>query len=197
MVTLTDRDKWLCAALPAILTLVVYSWVFARPVWRETAAMRAELRGQEPPAVRAEHLAAAQAESAQLAGDLADLRTAVEGMESPAVTGSQPGTAAQSRADTLRKLSGMCVPAGMTMISARKHAVEGASAGNDIGKLLQQMHWEVAEPWRLELRGPFGGMLRWLDGLAAAGIQALPFGLDMAPGADDVPAASWTVDLWI
>ena len=59
------------------------------------------------------------------------------------------------------------------------------------------MQWTGAERWRLEMSGTFGGMSRWLDGLSAAGIQALPSGLDMEPGAEASLPAAWSLDLWI
>ena len=84
MVKLTERDKRICAALPAVLVLAIYGWAFARPVLRHTADLRAELRAQEPADVRAERLAAAAAESERLAADLAAARQEMEGLKSPA-----------------------------------------------------------------------------------------------------------------
>ena len=195
MVKLTERDRWLCAALPAVLVLAIYGWIFARPVLRQTADLRTELRAQEPPAARAERLAAAQAESERLAGDLAAARQAMEGVESPAAS-VDPLIAARSRADTLRKLSGLCASSGVTLASVRRQA-DGAGSGSAVGGLLEKMRWSAAERWRLEISGSFEGMVRWLDELAAAELQAMPTGLDMEPGAEAAQPASWTLDLWI
>ena len=195
MVKLTERDRWLCAALPAVLVLAIYGWVFARPVLRQTADLRAELRAQEPPAARAERLAAARAESERLAGDLAAARLEMEGAESPAAS-VDPLNAARSRADTLRKLSGLCASSGVTLTSARRRAA-GAESGSAVVGLLEKMRWNAAERWSLEMSGPFENIVRWLDELAAAGLQALPTGLDMEPGAEAAQTAVWTMDLWI
>ena len=116
MVKLTERDKRICAALPAVLVLAIYGWAFARPVLRHTADLRAELRAQEPAAARAERLAVAAAESERLAGDLAAARQEMEGLKSPAAA-DDSSNAARSRADTLRRLSGLCASSGVTLAS--------------------------------------------------------------------------------
>ena len=185
MVKLTERDKRICAALPAVLVLAIYGWAFARPVLRHTADLRAELRAQEPAAARAE----------RLAGDLAAARQEMEGLKSPAAA-DDSSNAARSRADTLRRLSGLCASSGVTLGSARQQA-DNAAAGAPVGELLKKMHWIAAERWRLEMSGSFDGMVRWLDGLSAAGLQALPTGLDMEPGAEANQPAAWSLDLWI
>ncbi len=195
MVRLTERDKWICAALPAILLLAVYGWVFARPVLRQTAELRAELRAQEPADARAARLAAARDENTRLAEEAAVARGEMAGLESPAAA-ADPLSAARSRADTLRKLSGLCASSGVTLASAGRQA-DRAAAGSALGGLLEKMHWNAAEPWRLEMSGTFGGMSRWLDGLSAAGIQALPTGLDLDPAAEASQPAAWSLDLWI
>lgn len=195
MVKLTERDKWICAALPAVLVLAVYGGFFARPVLRQTAALRAELRAQEPPAARAERLAAAEAEGERLAADLAAARREMEGLKSPAAA-FEPGSAARSRADVLRRLSGLCASSGMALASARRQAA-GAASGSAVDGLLEKMRWLAAERWHLEMSGSFDGMTRWLDGLSAAGLQVLPTGIDMEPGADGGSAAAWSLDLWI
>lgn len=194
MVKLTDRDKWLCTALPAILTLVIYGWVFTRPVQRETAAMRAELQAQDSTELRAQRLATAREESVRLSEEAAGARQDMAGLEIPAA--AQPILAAQNRAGTLHRLSEMCASAGLTLGSARKQE-GGPTAGSATGELLKNLHWEAAEPWRLELSGSFRDMSRWLDGLSAAGIQALPAGLDMEPGTEPSQPVVWTLDLWL
>lgn len=195
MVKLTERDKWICAALPAVLALAFYGWVFARPVLRQTAELRAELRAQDPPAVRAARLDDARAENSRLTAEAAAARGDMAGLESPAAAADST-SAARSRADTLRKLSALCASSGVTLASARRQA-DGAAAGSALNGLLEKMHWTGAERWRLEMSGTFGGMSRWLDGLSAAGIQALPSGLDMEPGAEASLPAAWSLDLWI
>ena len=195
MVKLNERDKWLCAMLPSLFMLVVYGWLFARPVLRETAAMRADLRSQDPADVRAERLAAAEKASGRLAAEVAVARQEMAGLESPAAT-VDPVSAAQGRAATLRKLSDLCTATDVTLVAARKQASD-VGTGSALGALLQKMHWAGAEHWRLEMSGSFGGMSRWLAGLSAAGIQALPTGLDLAPGAEASQPGAWTLDLWI
>ncbi|HPT17589.1 MAG TPA: hypothetical protein PK388_09930 [Kiritimatiellia bacterium] len=195
MVKLTERDKRICAALPAVLVLAIYGWAFAWPVLRHTADLRAELRAQEPADARAERLAAAAAESERLAVDLAAARQEMEGLKSPAAA-DDSSNAARSRADTLHRLSGLCASSGVTLGSARQQA-DNAAAGAPVGELLKKMHWIAAERWRLEMSGSFDGMVRWLDGLSAAGLQALPTGLDMEPGAEANQPAAWSLDLWI
>ena len=194
---LTERDKWLCAALPALLTLAVYGWFFARPVLRENAVLRFELRGQEPPEVRDERLAIAREEGVRLAEELAELRAETDGMESPAVAGASPVAAARNRAGVLRMLSDLCGPSGARLVSARRQERGGAGGGDGVGGLLERMKWTAAQPWRLELRGTYGGMARWLEGLSELGVQALPTGLEMEPGTEAAQPASWVLDMWI
>lgn len=194
---LTERDKWLCAILPALLMLAVYGWVIARPVLRENAAMRAELRMQEPPKMRDERLAAARAEGGRLVEELAALRVETAGMESPATAGASPEAAARNRASVLRMLSDLCGPSGARLVSAQRQESGGAGGGDGGGGLLERMKWTAAQPWRLELRGTYGGMARWLEALSELGVQALPTGLDMDPGTEAASPASWTLDMWI
>ena len=149
----------------------------------------------KPTAARAERLAAAEAESALLAAELAAARRDMDGAESPAAA-ADAASAARSRADVLRRLSGLCATSGLRLGSARRLA-DGAAAGAAVGGLLEQMRWRAAERWRLEMCGSFDGMVRWLDGLSAAGLQALPTGLEMEPGPDAAQPAVWTLDVWI
>ena len=195
MVKLSERYKRVCAALPAVLVLATYGWAFARPVLRQTADLRAELRAQESADVRAERLAAAEADGERLAADWAAASRDMEGVESPAAA-ADAASAARSRADALRRLSGLCASAGVRLGSARPQAA-GAAAAGGVGELLKNMHWVAAERWRLEMSGSFDGMVRWFDGLSAAGLQALPTGLDMEPGMEASQPAAWSLDLWI
>lgn len=181
--TLNQRDKWLCAALPSLLALLVYGLAVARPLLRDCRSLRAELARQDPAPARAARLAAARAEHARLDEALAteqkraeDLRdaTAATGLSSPA-----------SQVAALAGIARSCEAFNLVVLILAPEP--GPAPGRE----------DVAggARWRLELRGPYAGMVHLLDSLTSDPVPLMPMGLDMAPAGDDGTLIDWVLIL--
>ena len=195
--TISTRLRWLCAALPAALTLLIYLGAFARPVRRGADALRAECRRLEMPGAREARLARALAERERLTRE----QGALIGNEPAGAAALANGTnrMAVCRASSLRELSRLCKQAGVTLVCAMPlpgHSpFPAAPAAAET--LLLKAGWGGAETWQLALRGTYPAMVSLIESMAAAGFLVMPAGVGMETMADEAHANGWTLTVWI
>ena len=193
---LTERDRWICAALPAILTVVLWFFLFARPLGRDGSGLRAELRAQEPPEMRAERFEWAQQEAGPLGEELQALRNSAETAAKEGASAADLDSALARRAATLRGVSRRCEQSSVTLV--RASAAGGSKThGAANSKWLEQMHWTDAELWQLELQGTYESVLGLLERLSADNLSIIPVGIRMDPAVDEAKPMSWAVSVWI
>ncbi len=179
--TLNERDRWLCMALPAVLTVLAYSILAARPLLRDYRGAQAELKRQDPPAIRAARLENGRAENARLKAALAAERQRDAVLQDSAA--SLVGPSPTRRDAALAEVARRCEEHKMTMLCTAPES--GIVPGKEeLGR---------GERWRLELRGPYEGMVHLLDVLTSGSMPIMPEGLDMVPSSDDGKPIDWVL----
>lgn len=190
---LTGRDCRILAALPAVVTVLVYLVVFFRPAHRQTLGLKNELAGQDPLAVREDRMTRAQADNTRLKAEFESARKlAADGITNRFDQGT-------SRATTLHEVSRLCEAAGLTLVASTPIGVvapDGAAKTGTRG-LLEKSGWKNVEAWRLDVRGAYGGMLRLLDSILAGNAPVVPVGVNMEPAAEDAKPIAWSVVVWM
>jgi hypothetical protein len=186
MSAMTARDKWLAAALPALLTLLIGWFFFLRPASREIAALRQRVENQGPLSTRQALAKAAQAECAELEKSVAEKRRA------PA---AEDGVFDRNWA--MQQVSLLCAAHSLSLNSTAPEQngklppeLQEASAAMTGNATLPQV-------WRIELSGPYPGMVKLLDGLQRAKPLIIPLNLSMETGKNERQPAKWVLTLWL
>lgn len=186
MSTLATRDRWLAAALPALVTLLGGWLFFLRPAAREVATLRQRVENQGPPAARQALAARAQAERADLEKALAEKRATPAGEDG-----------VFDRNWAMQQVSLLCSAHGLSLDS---------TAPEPGGKLPPALHEATAalgrkgtppQVWRIELSGSFPGVVKLLDGLQKAKPLIVPLNLSMETGRNERHPAKWVLALWL
>jgi hypothetical protein len=193
--TLTPRDKWMCAVLPALLTIIVAQRAYIHPVNREIEALRKQIQAQGPLAARQAALKQAEAENSQLAA----LMKARSTPATPAQNGHAATAHAFNRTLSLEQISKLCEAGNLTLISS------SADASPKLPPTLAQAAKVLIKPgdpsspqvWRLELRGGYIEMMEFLDRLAQAPSLVVPLNIGMQPDADETMPITWTLSVWL
>jgi hypothetical protein len=191
------RERWLCAALPAVITILIYQALQVKPWRREIVVLRAELKHQKAAGDQGARLERARAENGRLTQELHDLRAAAAAKAGAVTNGT--GFAAAGRATSLREVSRLCEQSGVTLIYATPAADARLPADTlaAIRTLPGKPGWDEAEVWQLDLRGTYPAMVRLLEALSTSGSLIVPAGISMAPAADEAKPNSWKLTLWI
>jgi hypothetical protein len=175
---LSVRERWLCVAMPAVLTVLLCEGHVVRRIGRETAGLRAAVAGREPVAVLTARLGPARAEGERLAAELTPLRAQVAA-EMPT-----DRRADRSPADALRGVARLCERRGVTLLDA---APSGA-----VSAALPRGPTAV---WRLHLRGAYPNVQGLIEDLSASD-TAMPAGINMEPADDDGKPGYWVLTVW-
>jgi hypothetical protein len=191
------RERWLCAALPAVITILICQALLVRPWRREIVVLRAELKHQKAAGDQGGRLERARAENRRLTQELRDLRDAADAKAGAITNGT--GFAAAGRAASLREVTRLCEQSGVTLIYATPAADARLPADTlaAIQTLQGKSGWDEAEVWQLDLRGTYPAMVRLLEALSTSGSLIVPAGISMAPAADEAKPNSWKLTLWI
>ena len=186
MSTMTTRDKWLAAALPALITLFVGWLFFLRPASRELAGLRQRVENQGALSNRQALVAAAQLERTDLEKDIAEKR------RSPAKEGG-----VFDRNWAMQQVSLLSAAHGLSL---------NATAPDPAGKLppvLQEAtaamtpHATPPQVWRIELTGAYPGVVKLLTGLQKSKPLIIPLNLSMEIGKNERHPAKWVLTLWL
>lgn len=191
------RERWLCAALPAVITILIYQAVLVRPWRREIGVLRAELKHQKAAGGHGAGLERACAENGRLTQELRDLRGAAAAKAG--VVTNRTGFVAAVRTASLREISRLGEQSGVALIYATP-AADARLPGDTLAAIRTMQGkagWDDAEVWQLDLRGTYQAMVRLLEALSVSESMIVPAGISMAPAADEAKPNSWKLTIWI
>jgi hypothetical protein len=183
--TLNERDRWVCAVLPAILFMSGYIFLGARPLLRDVRSIRSELVREDSPAVGIARLEAARVKNVRLNTALAEEQKRAN--SSQEALAGQLGPSATHRPTTLAELSRLCGEYHVAWLDAIPEAASAPAIPE----------WGGSERWRLELRGSYEDMVSLLEFITSGKLPILPAGLEMAPAATGVKLIDWVLTVWI
>ncbi len=189
---LTPRDRWICAILPALLTVIICQAAFTHPLARENEALTQQIRTQGPLAMRQAGLRQAESEHTQLAEALAKKRQNLIG-------GAAGGQLGFDRSVALQQVSKLCKDNNLALLSSSPDAtVKLPAPMADMAKTLPATS-ESSAPrvWRLEMRGSYGDFHKFLHDLAAVPPFIIPLTLGMQPDPNEENPTSWTLTVWL
>ena len=186
MSAMTQRDKWLAAALPALLTLLIGWLFFLRPAGREIASLRQRVQNQGTLEARKALVANAQA-------DRADLENAITSKRATPVDAES----VFDRNWALQQVSLLCAAHGLSL---NKSAAEpGAQLSPTLKDALHALTATDATPqvWRLELSGAYPNVVKLLEGLQKSKPLIVPLNLSMQTGKTERQPSIWVLTLWL
>ncbi len=181
---MTVRDKWLAAALPALVTLLA-GWIFfLRPAGRELAALRQRVENQGP--LRQALVISAKAERLNLEKAVAEKRGT-----------SSAETCAFDRNAAMQQISLLCAAHGLSLNGTAPEpagklppALQEAAAALSRGGTAPQV-------WRVELNGSYPAVVKLLEGLGKTNPLIVPLNLSMEAGKNERKPAKWVISLWL
>lgn len=191
-----SRDTWLKAALPALLTGIVYIFWFMRPATQVLSTTQAEaqrLKGDVPPASQLD----------------ARLREVTE-LNAQRDKSAQPKLinvmftpkAAHDRAASIQKLTEVLGQRGLVLSSSEvidNSAEQVLPTDVDaISKKLVQ-EYGVAKPrlWRVKASGTYLSMTEALRDLGTIEQMIVPISVDMQAESEDEKNLIWTLTVWM
>jgi hypothetical protein len=188
MSSLTARDKWLAACLPAFVTLL-FGWLFfLRPSERSLSNLRQRVENQGPLSARQALVVNTQAMRADLEKAIADKRSA------PAEEGG-----VFDRNSAMQQVSLLCAANGLSL-NATSHerggrlppALQEATAA-----LTRAPNTAPPQIWRIELSGTYPDMVKLLAGLQKSKPLIVPLSVSMQTGKNERKPATWILTLWL
>jgi hypothetical protein len=186
MNTMTTRDKWLSAALPALLTLLLGWLIGLRPAGREIAQLRQRVHNLGSLESRKALLAAAQATRADLEKTVAEKRSAPAG-----------DRIAFDRNWAMQQVSVLCDTHGLSL--EKSNADPAAQLSPVLRDALPALAGSGPPPqvWRLELSGSYPNVVKLLEGLRKAKPLIVPLNLSMQSGKTERHPTTWVLTLWL
>lgn len=192
MTSLTERDKWLAAALPAMLTLLLGWLVFLRPAWRETSLIRQRVQNQGPLSTRQAQVAAVQVENAAIERALADTDEPKDPDAEPAVTLFDRNWALQYIALFSARHGLSLNETSLEIAAALPPALQQTAA-----LLTKLPGGQRPQVWRLELTGNYPAMVKLLEDLKDVKPLIVPLNISMEAGKTERLPAKWVLTLWL
>jgi hypothetical protein len=194
---LNARDQWLCAVLPAVITVGIYLVVAVRQDRHVLAPLRKQLRALGITANSLQTLEQVQAENRRLEAELRALSPDGKAPDPADRTGDADPAAAQTPA--LRQVTRLCEAGGITLLAS------APDPDCRLPEMLQQAlrpaagsgHPPVPQIWRLELRGPYPAMVTLIESLPRGEPRVVPVGITMRPRTDDAQSIGWILTIWI
>ncbi len=202
--TLSARDRWLLALLPAVVTAAIYIYgPCATERARVTKAL-SELQAEHDKPFDRRKLSALRA-------DLEQDQTALEGAKQRlSVLSAAPeqriGPAAEDRSETMRALSAILDARGLVLVKSEKleSDVEPALGKKflDAWKIYaEKTHVPAPQVWRVELRGSYPRVQQACEELARAPQFIVPLSVVMErlpkDNAGNGGGLKWTLTLWL
>lgn len=188
MAPLTTRDKWLAAALPAMVTLLA-GWIFfTRPAGRELASLRQRVENQGPLAARLALVARAQEEHKDLEKLIVEKRSAVP-----------EGESVFDHNWALQQVSVLCATHGLSLnATSPESSGKLSTALKEAGESLKDAT-NATEPqvWRIELSGTYPSVLKLLQDLQKSKPLIVPLNLSMQTNKNARKPATWVLTLWL
>jgi hypothetical protein len=182
----SNRDRWVAAALPAMLTLLVGWLFFLRPAVREAALMRQRVENLGALAARQALVPQAQAEQAGL-GQALEAKRAASGEEESVF----------DRNHAMQLISRLCAAHGLRLDHTGPEP--GAQLPAAFKEALPAFDGSGTTPqvWRIEVRGAYPGILKLLGSLREVEPLIVPLGISMRAGKTERTPASWVLTFWL
>lgn len=196
--TLTPRDRWICAVLPALLAVVLFQWFYAGPLQRQTneslkALEEERARGTQPAA-----LSDALRLNSAAEADLAAEKAKAEALKA-ALAKLTIGAGGVNRPATLQSVCKLCERHGLLVVSTRRE--EQATLARTLEPIARALREQTpsAPPqlWRLELQGGYADMTALLEALSEATEFVVPISVNMNLGEYENIPAVWVLTLWM
>lgn len=189
MNTLPTRDRWLAAALPALVVLLA-GWIFyLRPVAKEVSLLERRVENQGPLDARQDMVSRARAGQAELEKTVADLRE------------NRPlASAVFNRNLAMQSISQLCETNGVSLSETKLEPGDGKlPPALKTAALLLTNHAGGTPPqvWRIELGGSYANVMKLLDGLKKAEALIVPLNLSMKADKSERKPATWAMTLWL
>jgi hypothetical protein len=190
----SERDRWIKICFPAILTLLIYSWGYARKNSTTLTDARKQLSEFSMLPSSQSALTKKTMELSKLGdqvNDFAARKTAAAG-------GSGVRKSSVGRTTALKVLTGLAEKSGLVLLEAAPNEM-----ATPMLKVITTISKGVDLPdpqlWRMELAGSYLDMLNMLTELQKIDVFAVPVEVKMEPLKDDAvgPAVRWTLTVWI
>lgn len=189
MSTLPTRDRWLAAALPALVVLLA-GWVFyIRPAAKEASLLERRVENQGSLQARQDMVSRARAEQSQLESAVARLR------EAPPPVG-----AVFNRNLAMQHISRLCETNLLSLSETKLEPGDGKlPAALKTAALLLTKNSGGTPPqvWRIEMSGSYSNVMKLLDGLQQANALIVPLNLSMQADKNERKPATWAMTLWL
>ncbi|RYD82788.1 MAG: hypothetical protein EOP84_08900 [Verrucomicrobiaceae bacterium] len=188
MAQLTTRDKWLAAALPAMVTLLA-GWLFVtRPAGRELSILRQRVESQGPLATQLALVVRAQEERSDLEKLITEKRNAVP--EDEAVFNHNLA---------LQQVSVLCATHGLSLNSTLPETGGRLSSPLEEASVSLRRAPNATQPqvWRIELSGHYPSILKLLQDLQRTKPLIVPLNLSMQANKNVRKPATWVLTLWL
>lgn len=186
MSVMTVRDKWLAAAIPALLTLLIGWLVYLRPAGREVAQLRQRVTNQGSLDARKAQVAAAQVDLVELQKSIAEKRA------EPAAVGSF-----FDRNWAMQQISLLCEAHGLGLEKA------APDPSGPLAPLLRESLPAIGntgtapQVWRVEVSGNYPAVVKLLAGLEKAKPLIVPLNISMQTGKTERHPSFWVLTLWL
>lgn len=212
--TISIRDRWLVAVLPAIATAVFYIYGPAKTAQSRCDAVRAELQKEQAKPVDFRVFKALGEDYEKNQDTSAGIRA--DAPESNSVQAPRIGSVAEDRSDALRTISTVLKAHGLIQIKSEK---EEAGTSTTMPKPIstvwnpyaEKFHAPAPELWRFELRGAYPQMQSACEELARSAAFVVPLSITMEPAVkSDVKSTDiekittarpgdlrWVLTLWL
>lgn len=186
MSVMTARDKWLTAAIPALLTLLIGWLVYLRPAGREVSQLRQRVVNQGSLETRKAQVTGAQADLEELQKSIAAKRA------EPAAEGSF-----FDRNWAMQQISLLCEAHGLGLEKASPD--QGAPLAPLLRESLPALGSTGTTPqvWRVELSGSYPAVVKLLAGLEKAKPLIVPLNISMQSGKTERHPSFWVLTLWL
>jgi hypothetical protein len=189
MSTLSTRDRWLAATVPALVILLI-GWIYyLRPAGRETALLKRQVEGQGPLEDQLDRVALARSGLEELEKTVAKLRTV-----------RPPATAVFNRNLAMQQISKLCQTHTLSLVGTNPEASDGRlSPALKSAALALTQHGTTTPPevWRIDLTGSYSNVVKMLEGLKNAEALIIPLSISMKADPRERKSTCWTMTLWL
>lgn len=189
MSTLSTRDRWLAATLPALVILLGGGLYYLRPAGKEIALLKRQVEGLGSLDDQLDRVALARTGQAKMEETVAKLRNI-----------RPPATAVFNRNLAMQQLSKLCQAHTLSLAGTNLEAGDGRlppALKSAALTLTQHGGTTPPEVWRIDLTGSYGNVVKMLEGLENAEALIIPLGVSMKTDPRERKPTCWTLTLWL
>lgn len=189
MSTLPTRDRWLAAALPALVVLLLGWMFYIRPAAKEVSLLERRVENQGLLQARKDMVAQARSGQAELEKSVARLREA-----RPA------GGAVFNRNLAMQSISRLCETNNLSLSETKLEPGDSklpAALKTAALNLTTSAGGTPQQVWRIELGGSYANVMKLLEGLKKAEALIVPLNISMKADKTERKPAAWAMTLWL